>query len=171
MDCIVLITICNLLVVYYYDSMIPLVLVPFVVWWIIQLIKIWIDFLTTWKLSISSLRSAWWFPSFHSWIAASITTLMFLNFWIESAEFAISFCFSFLFWYDAANIRYQAWQHATLLNKIQQELESSDNVWEKMMILKERLWHTAFEVLWWIIVWSCLTITYYLLVSKGILVY
>lgn len=168
--CIFFFTVCNRLLDYYYESMIPFVIVPFIVWWIIQIIKIWIDFLSTWKISLSSIWSAWWFPSFHSGIAASITTLMLLYFGIESAEFAISFCFSFLFRYDAANIRYQAGQHATLLNKIQQELEKTNNVWEKMMILKERLWHTWFEVLWWIIVGSSLTITYFLLISKGILI-
>lgn len=150
--------------------MMPLVVIPFIVWGIIQLIKVWIDFMTTKKISFSSLRSSWWFPSFHSWIAASVTTLMLLTFGVESAEFAISFCFACLFRYDAANIRYEAGQHATLLNRIQQELEKTQNVWEKVMILKERLWHTAFEVLWWIIVWVSLTVTYYLLVSKGILI-
>jgi uncharacterized protein len=52
----------------------------------------------------------------HSGISASVVTIMGLEYGIDSPYFAISICFAFLFWYDAANIRYQAGQHAQYLN-------------------------------------------------------
>jgi len=81
----------------------------------------------------------------HSGIAASITTLMLLLYGRESAEFAIAFSFSFLFWYDAANVRYEAGQHATFLNQITQELKElnafifHEQGLDRGMLLKERL--------------------------------
>ncbi|USN56125.1 MAG: divergent PAP2 family protein [Candidatus Peribacteria bacterium] len=68
------------------------------------------------------MRSAGGFPSVHSGIAASITTLMYLQYGHESAAFVMAFCFSFLFWYDAANVRYEAGQHASYLNQLNKEL-------------------------------------------------
>ncbi len=133
-------------------------LIPLFVWWIIQLIKVCIDIYTSKKLTRASLRSAWWFPSTHSWIAASVSVLMLINHGLYSSEFLIAIYFSFLFWYDAANIRYQAWQHASFINKIHEELEKVVILWDQVTYLKERLWHTFFEVLWWIIVWGALTV-------------
>lgn len=148
--------------------MIPNVFIPLFIWGIIQIIKIWIDFTAKKKMSRSAIRSAWGFPSVHSGIAASVCTLMLMQHGLESSEFAISFCFSFLFRYDAANIRYEAWQHATFLNKIQEELENSLYLSEKMIFLKERLWHTFFEVMGGIIVWISLTIITFLALEGGI---
>lgn len=149
--------------------MIPDFLVPLLVWWCIQIIKVWIDFFTTQKMSFSSLWSAGWFPSVHSGIAASISTLMLLHYWAYSPEFAIASSFSFLFWYDAANVRYEAWQHATFLNRISEELDKTLNLWWKIVMLKERLWHTAFEVVWWIIVWVCLTLVWFITIEQSIM--
>jgi acid phosphatase family membrane protein YuiD len=47
---------------------------------------------------------------------------MYLQYGHESAAFVIAFCFSFLFWYDAANVRYEAGQHASYLNQLNKEL-------------------------------------------------
>lgn len=148
--------------------MIPLFLIPVITWWIIQCIKVLIDLCIDKKITRWSLWSAGGFPSVHSWIAASISTLMLLVHWIESTEFAISFTFSFLFWYDAANIRYEAGKHASFLNTISQELSTlssiiTDSKQRKQAVqhLKERLWHTVSEVIWGIIIGSVITFLLY----------
>ncbi len=131
-----------------------LFLIPLCVWFIIQWIKVLIDYTVEKKVNIASLWWSWWFPSVHSGIASSICTLVVIIAWWQSIEFAIAFTFSFLFWYDAANLRYEAWQHASSLNQIQKELNKST------AHLKERLWHTVWEVIWWILAWVLLTLLF-----------
>jgi acid phosphatase family membrane protein YuiD len=85
---------------------------------------------------------------------------------VYGAEFAIAFGFSFLFWYDAANVRFEAWQHASFLNRMSEELDGILDFWWKFVLLKERLWHTAFEVAAWVIVWVSLTLLYILVIEE-----
>jgi acid phosphatase family membrane protein YuiD len=66
---------------------------------------------------------------------------------IDSTAFALAFCFSFLFWYDAANVRYEAGQHAKFLKKIGEELGGILDIGIKTPLLKERLGHTFIEVM------------------------
>jgi len=82
---------------------------------------------------------------------------------VNSTAFALAFCFSFLFRYDAANIRYEAGQHAKFLKKIGEELEGIIDVGTKTWLLKERLGHTFFEVVGGIIIGTGCTIIRYLL--------
>lgn len=145
---------------------IPDFLIPIGIGAAIQCIKMVIDIATTKTVRWSYLRWAWWFPSVHSGIAASITTLMAMRYWLYGAEFAIAFSFSFLFWYDAANVRFEAWQHASFLNRMSEELDGILDFWWKFVLLKERLWHTAFEVAAGIIVWVCLTALYLLVIES-----
>lgn len=146
---------------------IPDFMIPIIIGWAIQAIKMFIDICTTKTIRWSYLRWAWWFPSVHSWIAASITTLMAIRFGLYAPEFAIAFSFSFLFRYDAANVRFEAWQHASFLNRMSEELDGILDFGGKFVLLKERLWHTAFEVAAWVIVWVCLTILYIVLIEWG----
>lgn len=140
-------------------------LVPLAIGASIQLIKVSIDILLHKRVTRALLRSAGWFPSVHSGVSASISTLMFFHYGIGSPEFAIAFTFSFLFRYDAANIRYQAWQHAMYLNKIHEELTHLLNNPDKTALLKERLGHTAAEVIGGILVGICLTIAYVTIIA------
>jgi acid phosphatase family membrane protein YuiD len=141
-------------------------MIPFLVWCIIQCIKLVIDLIVHRQLSRKALRWAGWFPSVHGWISASIATLMALEYGIHSFEFTLAFTFAFLFWYDATNVRYEAWQHALMLNKIGAELSSvldprhKSNTHPSYVHLKERLWHTVAEVVWGIIIWAGLTYLY-----------
>ena len=64
---------------------------------------------------------------------------MALHYGIESAEFAIAFTFSFLFRYDAINVRYEAGQHASYINRISEELDDIFHLDGKVSMLKERL--------------------------------
>lgn len=146
---------------------IPPFLIPLIVGCAIQVIKIFIDFFSHRKISRKHVRSAWWFPSVHWWIAASISTLLALAYGIDSYAFAVAVTFSFLFWYDAANVRYEAWQHASMLNKMEKEISSMlqpDNTDSSLPSLhkqlKERLWHTFTEVIGWILIGTTLTLVY-----------
>lgn len=142
-----------------YDFMIPIF-----VWWCIQVLKISIDFFEEKKFDRKFLRRAGWFPSVHSWISTSLTTLFLLKYWVASPEFAMALTFSFLFWYDAVNVRYEAGQHAKFINKISVELKNLFEHREAQLTLKERLWHTFVEAIGWIIISAGLTaILYYLL--------
>jgi len=141
----------------------PDFIIPLLVGWCIQLIKVCIDFIINKKISRKALRVSWWFPSTHGGITASITTLMALHYGIESAEFAITLAFSFLFWYDAINVRYEAGQHASYINRISEELDDIFDLDGKVTLLKERLWHTFIEVVWGIVTGASLTIVYYLM--------
>jgi len=146
---------------------IPFFLIPIMVWWLIQLMKLLIDLCVQKRLTRKSIRTSWGFPSTHAWITASVTTLMLMLYGFESAEFAICFCFSFLFWYDAVNVRYEAGQHASYINKISEELDDIFDLWGKMVLLKERLWHTFIEVMWGIMIGITFTLVYYQLVFLG----
>lgn len=141
---------------------IPVFLVPLVVGFLIQMLKLIIDALNDKKLSISYAWRAWWFPSVHSAICSSISILMWLTYGFGSELFAVCIVFSLLFWYDAMNVRYEAWVHAQAINMIRDELwwPDEDNDGE-VDILTERLWHTLLEVLGWIIFGAVLTWVYY----------
>lgn len=149
---------------------IPLFIVPFVVWTIINIIKSIIDYRNTllWKdfktkdlinFFIKNFWISWWFPSVHSAISSSLVTLMLLKYGIYSDMFAISITFAFLFWYDATNVRFQAWEHAKQINIIRKELQ--EILWSKPASLKERLWHTIIEVAGWISIGIFLTVVIY----------
>lgn len=141
--------------------MLPDFLIPIIVWWLIQLIKLIIDYIQERKFHVENFWRAGGFPSVHSWISTSITVLMFLKFGMYSPTFTISFIFSFLFWYDAMNVRFEAWKHAKYINKISLELKNILNFNEQYLYLKERLGHDLLEVLWGIVIWTVLTIFVY----------
>ncbi len=83
---------------------------------------------------------------------------------LNSMIFAICLTFAILFWYDAANVRYEAGKHAKYINEIKDELKSFSFIDYKLQDLQERLWHTSTEVVGGILVGSLTTIAiYYLL--------
>lgn len=141
---------------------IPLFLIPIVVAIVIQILKLIIDYQKDKKFHIEKLFVWWGFPSVHTGISASLIIVILNEFGIYSPEFAISLIFSILFWYDASNVRYEAGKHARIINRIRIDLESLLHVQDfddmKTIFLKERLWHTFVEVLWWLVVGSSVTI-------------
>lgn len=136
---------------------IPLFLVPVIVWGVIQLFKIVIDFAIEKHISIDSLWRAWWFPSVHSGISSSVCVVIGISTGWSGPLFALASGMSFLFWYDAMNIRYQAGMHAKYLNDIRLELQDLLKVGQNLQFLKERLWHTFVEVIGWILIGALLT--------------
>ncbi len=141
----------------------PLFLI-LLVWFFIQFLKVIIDIFRYKAFCFDHFFSSWWFPSFHTWLSSSLTMFVLLEYWIDSVLFAIVFCFSLLFAYDAMNIRFQAGQHAHYINKLRFELQWILFKETKKNVLKERIWHTPLEVLGWFVIGSLLTyILYYLL--------
>lgn len=143
----------------------PSFFIPLIVWAVIQGIKVLVDIIShKQKLWFASFWKSWGFPSVHSGISSSITTLVWLLYGIHSIYFAICVTFAFLFWYDAANVRYEAGKHAQYINEIKDELRSFSFIDYKLQDLQERLGHTVVEVVGGIIVGFILTmLIYYIL--------
>lgn len=142
-----------------------LFVIPLFVGAFIQLIKVFVDVIARKrKFKLSLFRESGGFPSVHSWISSSITTLVWLVYGIDSVIFAVCLTFAILFWYDAWNVRYEAWKHAQYINEIKDELKSFSFIDYKLQDLQERLWHTSVEVVWWILVGSVTTAAIYFLV-------
>lgn len=136
------------------------IFIVFIVGFLVQWTKVVIDGIKYKRLYRWHIFTAWWFPSFHSWIATSVTLLALLEYGFDSTIFAIAFAFSILFAYDAMNLRYEAGQHAHYINDLRVDLQWVLTRKEKWP-LKERIWHTRQEVAWWIIFWLILTFLLY----------
>ncbi len=146
----------------YFPERIPPIFLVLLVWVIIQFVKIIIDSIAEKRICLDHIFISWWFPSFHTWIASSVTVLALLADWIFSVSFAIALTFSMLFAYDAMNVRYQTWKHAEYLNAIRRDLQENFLMSEQRKSkLKERLWHTPIEVMWGFIFWVVLTFVFY----------
>ena len=148
--------------VYLLPKHIPPIFIVLLVGVIIQFIKIIIDSIVEKRVCFNHIFISWWFPSFHTWVATSITLLALLIDGIWSVSFGIALTFSMLFAYDAMNVRYQTWKHAEYLNAIRRDLQENFLMTQpKKSKLKERLWHTPIEVMWGFIFWVVLTFVFY----------
>lgn len=141
-----------------------------VVWLTIQILKVIIDSIKIKSFSFTSIFAAWGFPSFHSGLATSVTTMVRLSEWFNSMLFTVCFAFSLLVAYDAMNVRFESWKQAKCINEIRSSL-SAALLWglnrDERLPLKERLWHTPIEVAWWMIISFILTfILYYYLILQ-----
>ena len=140
----------------------PPILIVLLVGVIIQFIKIIIDSIVEKRICFDHIFISGWFPSFHTWVATSVTILALLIDGIWSISFAAALTFSMLFAYDAMNVRYQTWKHAEYLNAIRRDLQENFLMsQQKKSKLKERLWHTPIEVMWGFVFWVILTFVFY----------
>lgn len=94
------------------------IIVPFFVWFGIQLFKFIYDLVKSKKLNFKRLMQAGGMPSSHSGVVISLTTMIGKNVGINSPLFAVALIFSFIVMYDAAGVRRAAGKQAKLLNKI-----------------------------------------------------
>ena len=141
----------------------PVVLVLFV-GFCIQFLKIIIDTIRCRSCIFKNFFSSWGFPSFHTGISSSVTTLLLLHYGPDSYFFAVAVAFSLLIAYDAMNLRYEAGQHAHYINNITNSLTNTlinKNEGQKKISLKERIWHTPLEVLGGIVFGAWLTFILY----------
>lgn len=120
------------------------IIVPFLVWFGIQLFKVICDLAKTKKFNFKKLMQAGGMPSSHSGVVVSLTTMIGKNVGINSPLFAVSLIFAFILMYDAAGVRRAAGKQATLLNKIVATPGLTGlQVSEKLV---EVLGHTPFQV-------------------------
>ena len=94
------------------------IIVPFLVWFGIQLFKFIYDLVKSKKFNFKRLMQAGGMPSSHSGVVISLTTMIGKNVGINSPLFAVALIFSFIVMYDAAGVRRAAGKPAKLLNKI-----------------------------------------------------
>ena len=121
------------------------IIVPFCVWFGIQLFKLIYDLITTKKFNFKRILQSGGMPSSHSAVVVALTTMVGKAEGITSPLFGIALIFSCIVMYDAAGVRRAAGKQAKLLNKIVQTPGlSSLEVSEKLV---EVLGHTPVQVL------------------------
>lgn len=121
------------------------IIVPFFVWFGIQLFKFIYDLVKSKKFNFKRLMQAGGMPSSHSGVVISLTTMIGKNVGINSPLFAVALIFSFIVMYDAAGVRRAAGKQAKLLNKIVETLGlTSLQVSERLV---EVLGHTPVQVI------------------------
>ena len=94
------------------------IIVPFFVWFGIQLFKFIYDLVKSKKFNFKRLMQAGGMPSSHSGVVISLTTMIGKNVGINSPLFAVALIFSFIVMYDAAGVWRAAGKQSKLLNKI-----------------------------------------------------
>lgn len=121
------------------------IIVPFFVWFGIQLFKFIYDLVKSKKFNFKRLMQAGGMPSSHSGVVISLTTMIGKNVGINSPLFAVALIFSFIVMYDAAGVRRAAGKQAKLLNKIVETPELTKvQVSEKLV---EALGHSPKQVI------------------------
>lgn len=121
------------------------IVVPFCVWFGIQLFKLIYDLVTTKKFNFKRILGAGGMPSSHSAVVTGLATMIGKDVGVGTPLFALSFVFAFVVMYDACGVRRAAGKQAELLNKLVETpgltgLQVSER-------LVEVLGHTPFQVL------------------------
>ena len=120
------------------------IVVPFLLWFFIQLFKVIYDLITTKKFNFKRILGAGGMPSSHSAVVVGLATLIGKGEGVDSPIFALSMVLAFVVMYDAAGVRRAAGKQAELLNKlIETPGLSGMQVSEKLV---EVLGHTPVQV-------------------------
>ena len=120
------------------------IIIPFIVWFLIQTYKVIYDLVTTKKFNFKRILGAGGMPSSHSAVVTSLATMIGKSEGINSPIFGLAIIFAFVVMYDAAGVRRAAGKQAKLLNKlIETPGLSGVQVSEKLV---EVLGHTPFQV-------------------------
>lgn len=110
--------------------------IPILVGIITQCIKFIIETIKTKKINIIRLFDGMGgMPSTHSALVSSLSTIIYLNYGIESPLTSITIIFSLLVIYDSMGIRYESGRQAQIVNRL-----TGSN-------LKEQLGHKPLETL------------------------
>jgi hypothetical protein len=119
-------------------------IVPFGVWFFIQLFKVIWDLVVTHKFNFKRILGAGGMPSSHSAVVTSLATMIGKTQGVDSQIFALSVIFAFVVMYDAAGVRRAAGKQAKLLNRLI-ETPGLTNI-EVQEKLVEVLGHTPTQV-------------------------
>ena len=137
-----------------------------------QILKIPINFIVTKKIDWGLLTSTGGMPSSHSAAVTSIATAVGIETSFESPTFAVAAILAGIVMYDASHVRFQAGQHAAVLNELRHDLQlffkeikrwPEMNEQEKIQDLKTLLGHKKSEVLIGGLAGIALSITWYAL--------
>lgn len=136
-----------------------------------QLLKVPINFIVTKKIDWSLLTSTGGMPSSHSAAVTSIATAVGLETGFDSPTFAVAAMLAGIVMYDASHVRFQAGQHAAVLNELRHDLQlffkeikrwPEMNEQERIQDLKTLLGHKKSEVLIGGLAGIVLSITWYI---------
>lgn len=120
-------------------------IVPFSVWFCIQLFKVIWDLVVTHKFNFKRILGAGGMPSSHTGVVTALAAMIGKTQGIDTPIFALSVIFAFVVMYDAAGVRRAAGKQAKLLNKlIETPGLSNIQVQEKLV---EVLGHTPTQVI------------------------
>lgn len=112
------------------------IVIPILVGIVVQCIKFIIETIKTKKINIIRLFDGMGgMPSTHSALVSSLSTIIYLNYGIESPLTSITIIFSLLVIYDSMGIRYESGRQAQIVNRL-----TGSN-------LKEQLGHKPLETL------------------------
>lgn len=106
--------------------------------------------LKTGKIDIKRALWSGWMPSVHSALVTSLTMALAIKYWVNSDIFALALSFTVIILYDAINVRFEAWLHASAINKL---------LWEKF---KEHLGHLPSEAFAWSVLWVVTALILYM---------
>jgi len=124
--------------------------VPFMVWLVIQLFKFICDSIKQKKIAWDRLMGAGGMPSSHSAVVTALATLMVKEYGPEAPITALTVIFACVVMYDAAGVRRAAGKQASILNKM---IEVSELKPEER--LQEVLGHSPLQVLAGAIIRNC----------------
>lgn len=127
-------------------------------WTVAQILKLLTEYFTQGNFNLERIIGAGGMPSVHTASAVGLMTAIARYEGVSSSVFAISFVLSFVVIYDAMNVRYEAGEHAKVLNamakwlrNIKSPLVSEDGEYvdkdNKTLELEEQLGHTIMEVI------------------------
>ncbi|MFN2466066.1 MAG: divergent PAP2 family protein [Candidatus Dormibacteria bacterium] len=122
----------------------PYLVIPLIAWALAQALKVVTDSLRHHRVDIARLGSSGGMPSSHTAMVLSLTTLVGRRMGVGSAEFAISAVFSAVVMYDATGVRRAVGRQARALNRILDDLLTSQGINEER--LRELIGHTPVEV-------------------------
>lgn len=120
-----------------------------------QILKIPINFIISRKIDWSLLTSTGGMPSSHSAAVTSVATAVGFETGFDSPIFAVAAMLAGIVMYDASHVRFQAGQHAAVLNEMRHDLQlfftemkrwPEMNEQEKIEDLKTLLGHKKSEV-------------------------
>lgn len=121
------------------------IILPFLVWFFIQLFKVIWDLVTTKKFNFKRIMGAGGMPSSHSAVVTCLASMIGKSQGTNSPIFALAVVFAFVVMYDAAGVRRAAGKQAAMLNKIIETPGLSGvEVSERLV---EVLGHTPIQVL------------------------
>lgn len=113
-------------------------------WFLAQILKTLINFLSTKEFNPERLFGSGGMPSSHSSTVCALVTAVAIKFGFDTYEFAMAAVFAIIVMYDAMNVRREAGKHAKWINLITTTLQPDIPIESKF---KEYLGHTPLQVL------------------------